>query len=392
MTAGSIGAIYSNEDVVFYLNPQITFFKVVYRKYTKFIVSEHIHRNPSKSDVINFNAKLYGDFLIEISLLYNQTGSSISIEDDHPLIYYDSIDLKIQNPSPIETIPIPYMKSYLRLKYLNKHNIIYNNNNGVLECNSGNVFQKMSLCGGCFAKNGLNVSKVNSIIPVPFSFSKDVGKSIPIFLIESKNGHDTSLTLKPNSKNNDLVNIQVDLLLKVANLSEEEKRRFKTTLNEYLVEKIFFQNINVLTNLYDVSERLPNKSIKEFYIENNSTEYINFSYNLFISGISILNRDSNSVNHSYFSKVKIYECFDGFNASFNGSNTHIYDNIAFIPIALDNRSSAPTGTINTSSNKVHLSFKNVVNPTKSPNIYLYITYYDILKLENGTITLLYGNN
>ena len=115
MTAGSIGVIYSNEDVVFYLNPQITFFKVVYRKYTNFIVSEHIHRNPSKSDTINFNSKLYGDFLIEISLLFNQTGSSISIKDDHPLIYYDSIDLKIQNSSPIETIPIPYMKSYFRL-------------------------------------------------------------------------------------------------------------------------------------------------------------------------------------------------------------------------------------------------------------------------------------
>ena len=251
----------------------------------------------------------------------------------------------------------------------------------------------MSLCGGCFSKPNLNVQKINSIIPVPFSFSKDVGKSIPVFLIESKNGHDTSLTLKPNSqKNDDDVNIQVDLLLKVANLSQEEKRRFKTTINEYLVEKIFFQNINVLTNLYDISERLPNKAIKEIYIENNSNNYDKFSYNLFISGISVLNRDSNSVNHNYFSKVKIYECFAGFNASFNGSTTEIYDNIAFIPICLDNRSSAPTGTINTSSNKVHLSFKNVSDITIDPNIYLYITYYDILKLENGTITLLYGNN
>ena len=285
------------------------------------------------------------------------------------------------------------MRTYFRLKYLNKHNIIYNtNSNDELECNTGNVFQKMSLCGGCFAKPGTNANKVNSIIPVPFSFSKDVGKSIPVFLIESKNGHDTSLTLKPNSQKKDDVNIKVDLLLKVANLSQEEKRRFKTTINEYLVEKIFFQNINVLTNLYDISERLPNKAIKEIYIENNSTNYDKFSYNLFISGISVLNRDSNSVNHNYFSKVKIYECFDGFNAIFNGSNTEIHDNIAFIPIALDNRSSAPTGTINTSSNKIHLSFKSISDITKDPNIFLYITYYDILKLENGTITLLYGNN
>ena len=37
MTAGSIRAIYSNEDIIFYLNPQITFFKVVYRKYHQLV-------------------------------------------------------------------------------------------------------------------------------------------------------------------------------------------------------------------------------------------------------------------------------------------------------------------------------------------------------------------
>ena len=72
-------------------------------------------------------------------------------------------------------------------------------------------------------------------------------------------------------------------------------------------------------------------------------------------------------------------------------NTEIYDNIAFIPIALDNKSSAPTGTINTSSNKVHLSLQNNKEPDNNLNINIYITYYNILKIESGIISLLYNN-
>ena len=66
MTAGSIRAIYSNEDVVFYLNPQITFFKVVYRKYTNFVISDKIYRNFNNNINFDFNSKLYGDFLMNI--------------------------------------------------------------------------------------------------------------------------------------------------------------------------------------------------------------------------------------------------------------------------------------------------------------------------------------
>lgn len=397
MTAGSISAIYSNEDIIFYLNPQITFFKVVYRKYTNFVISEHIHRNPYNSDVIYFNSKLYGDFLMNISLIYNQT-NTLKIYDDHPLNFYDSFNLKIQNSTPIETLPVPYMKTYFRLKYANKHDMFYNLNGNRVECNTGNIFQKMSLCGGCFSPNSFLDDpldcQISAIIPLPFSFSKDVGRSIPVFLIDSKNGYDSSLTLKP-SANNTEVNIKIDLLFKVANITEEEKRRFKTTSIEYLVEKIYYENISTLTNLYDISERLQNESIKEIYIENKVQEYYNYVYNLFISGISILNQDKDAINHSYFSKIKIYECFDGFNLDIdpvNPNKTVIKDNIAYIPLALDNKSSAPTGTINTSSNKIHLSFKNTKNPNEVTNINLYITYYSILKIEDGIVSLLYNYN
>ena len=124
------------------------------------------------------------------------------------------------------------MKTYFRLKYLNKHNTIYNKKfNNELECNTGNTFQKMSLCGGCFKKSGLSVKKVNAIIPLPFSFTKDVGKSIPVFLIDSKNGYDSSLTLNyKNDKLESINDIKISLLLKVASITEEEKKDLKIHL------------------------------------------------------------------------------------------------------------------------------------------------------------------
>ena len=47
MTAGAINVIKNNSVVIFCMNPQITFYKSVYRKYTKFVRTEKIYHAPS---------------------------------------------------------------------------------------------------------------------------------------------------------------------------------------------------------------------------------------------------------------------------------------------------------------------------------------------------------
>jgi len=397
MTVGSISVIYSNEDCVFYLNPQITFFKSIYRKYTNFVLNEHVV-NHSDTDTISFPAKAFGDLLLNISLLYEETTTSAitaRVQTDHPLTTMESLDFKIQEKQ-IESLNTDFLKIYFRLQYLNKHNIFYNTSgtSPSLQCDNGNLFQKMSLCGGCFAKDGISASKIIATIPLPFSFTKDIGKAIPLFLTDNKNSQDISITINYKKQGNDIKNFKTKLLLKLAYIGPEEKNRFRTTDNEYLLEKVFPHEITKLNFLYNLSESLPNRSIKEIFIENTDTKnYLNYSYNLFIGGISILDlaTDTKEGNHNYFSKIKIYESFEGFNASFNGSQTEIHNNIAYIPFCLHNKSSAPSGTINTSSNKINFTVFPNLDELSSDDlaVKLYITYYSIMKITDGVVSLLY---
>jgi len=400
MVSGSINVIYSNEDCVFYLNPQISFFKSIYRKYTNFILADRFVHNIGKSNTINIVGKAYGDLLLKISLLYeesNTDGLAVA-ESDHPLTKINSIKLALQGNLQIETLNSNYLKMYFKLKYLKKHNIFYENVGGNLVCNGGDLFQKMSLCGGCFnnasAESGSfnlnNITKISATIPLPFSFTKDIGRALPLFLINNKNGQDLNITINYKDTSSGTLP-KINLLLKVAYLSNEEQQRFRTTNNEYLMDKVYFQNINKTNYIFDLSESLPNRSIKEIFIENKDDLYTSYRYDILMAGISMLNfsQDSSNGNHDYFSKIKINESFDGFNAERSASSTIIKNNIAYIPFCLHHKSSAPSGTINTSSGKIDLSFLKLDTVPSDLQSNIYITYYSILKINDGNVSLLY---
>ena len=75
MTVGSLTHLYSNENTIFCLNPQITYFKSVFRKYTKFVMTDYHHtstdNNNSFSDSMTdmiFNFPPAGDLLSKVSL------------------------------------------------------------------------------------------------------------------------------------------------------------------------------------------------------------------------------------------------------------------------------------------------------------------------------------
>ena len=77
MSSGATSQIYSNEDVVFFLNPQITYFKSVYRKHTKFSINESEELSNGNdffninTDEIIINIGIKGDLLSEISIIFS---------------------------------------------------------------------------------------------------------------------------------------------------------------------------------------------------------------------------------------------------------------------------------------------------------------------------------
>ena len=81
MTVGSLTHLYSNENTIFCLNPQITYFKSVFRKYTKFVMTDYHHtstdNNNSFSDIIIFD----NQFINSHSTIIAQDGEFQSMHD-----------------------------------------------------------------------------------------------------------------------------------------------------------------------------------------------------------------------------------------------------------------------------------------------------------------------
>ena len=76
MGAGSLTILYSNENTLFCLNPQITYFKSVFRKHTKFVMTDFHHTSAANNKRnfsdgagdVTFDFLAAGDLLAKVSL------------------------------------------------------------------------------------------------------------------------------------------------------------------------------------------------------------------------------------------------------------------------------------------------------------------------------------
>ena len=102
MTAGGITQLHANGDSIFCLNPQITYFKSVYRKYTKFIVSDYEktpdHSNnfsSSSGDDLIFTFPTQGELLSKVSIRIKKDNNTVPIKlpDNIGTVLFDKVDL-----------------------------------------------------------------------------------------------------------------------------------------------------------------------------------------------------------------------------------------------------------------------------------------------------------
>ena len=58
---------------------------------------------------------------------------------------------------------------------------------GELTCPNGNNYQNMALCGGVMNHGNLrtSITKMNAIVPLPFSFTKSMGTALPLLLLDN---------------------------------------------------------------------------------------------------------------------------------------------------------------------------------------------------------------
>lgn len=438
MSTGSTIVITNNQNITFFSNPSITYFKSVYRKHTKFSItykeeSSDADFGGNNTEIpieLNFDADLLCDISLKVTVNKDDNNISCRIPNDISLFLIESIKLDMRGKlNDFDILSKDYINFQAMLDNPKSLNSTYSvdSSSGEVTCNSGNNYQNMALCGGVQRRNNddhATIKKINAIIPLPFAFSKSIGNAIPLcaldmtkikptivitstnisnpenkFTIINSDGEVETDVTNINDKNNNLRKLfKFSTITKYVFLSDDEKNRLINSKLEYLYERVdllnndsnvFFTNDSQTSDKININNLNNNVSIKKMYLYNklNIGDFSKLKYKIFINNQPLF---TDFFNHEFFSKVEIINKYEG--SIYNGSNTDgnvlIDNNIAMIDFSLKD-SEGPSGSISSITNTIDLHIKKI-GDDQTYNIKIFICSYYVLTINNGEIRYVFN--
>ena len=271
---------YGAQDVYLTSNPQITFFKVVYRRYTNFAMQTDEQtiegaRTGSRSSVI---LQKNGDLVshIGIRLNINDTNNIQNFINNNT---YQLAWVRKLGHVLIKMVEIDIGGTKIDKQYGVWLDIWHNLSQSI---NQENTYRK--LVGDISELTELKkyddddiLPKYNMYIPMNFWFCKNTGLAIPLIAIQYQ---DVKITIEfediskllvwtsnHNPKQPDFSQRDIDASLVIEHvfLDTEERRRFAQMSHEYLIEQIQYDEFNYINkdkyNTYKLNFSHPSKEI-----------------------------------------------------------------------------------------------------------------------------------
>ena len=403
-------------------NPEISFFKVVFRKHTNFAI-EAVEIEPSTipnntNTTIDFNILKNGDLLsklvLEVTLpkisttngtYLNWTNNTAHAYLKECSINFNGVIFDKHNSEWLDIWNELTHKDHSEFALLNKH-----------------------LCKNTYLKSGSITEQNNNLkmyIPLQFWFCKHIASAIPLIALSQIN-----VTLKTVFRSlNKIINTDsteavvitgttsIKLLADYVYLEEDERRQFANKEHEYLIEQVQ-TNRNSINNTIQLNFNHPIKNIiwvsrnqifkdgtngpnfrdatlNKSGTNNNRNDYFNYTANdtsisEIINGTKSMEPFSNFTlklngrerfqkrSASYFRTIEPYK------AGYNIPSKHIYlYSFALNPIDLQ-----PSGTINFSRyDNITMCFDNFSGLSTDSSLEIFAVNYNILKIKNGQIAL-----
>jgi len=415
---------YGAQDVYLTGNPQITFFKVVYRRHTNFAVESIEQTFNGQADfgkrvtaTISRNGDLIQQMYLEVVLPYQAGGSLWVYGVGNAMVRQAEIEIGGQL---IDRQYGEWMNIWTELtmpagKRAGYDNMVGNNLQGTV-IPTGTNYQ----------------SDIRLYVPLQFWFNRNPGLALPLIALQY---HEVKLNLELNSVGSLTTDtgaftnaVSIKLYVDYVYLDTDERRRFAQVSHEYLIEQVQFtgdetiaagdSNKNVNLNF--------NHPVKELiWVHRLSSlpaataagvwNYMNFStgagtaatFDTFATGKLQLNgHDRFSVRYAdYFRKVQNYEHhqrvprttaeieLDGADAA-----TRFYRNqfIYSYSFALSPEEHQPSGTCNFSriDNAVLQLTYSTANPNHTNaalNLKVFAVNYNVLRIMSGMGGLAYSN-
>ena len=373
---------YGAQDIYLTGNPQITFFKVVYRRHTNFsmeAIEQTINGTISTSAAssatvtISRNGDLVHRLYVETTV--PQLDNSAD-DDNYGYKIFDNVELEIGGQR-IDRHYGHWMEVWAELNEPNPTGAFTAISAGMT---SGTKFQKMACAGGTDA--GSAVAPGIAFIPLQFWFCRNPGLALPLIALQY---HEVKVKLNMSARNQADIKLWADYIY----LDTDERRRFAQVSHEYLIEQVQHQQ-----NAAGQHELNFNHPVKELiwtpqYVVSGATETYtttNFkgSYQLKLNGHDrFAARD-----YLYFTRAQVWEHHTGF------GGVTVADSIAVYSFALKPEEHQPSGTCNFSriDNAQLVQDENATGGSGTAvTKEIYAVNYNVLRIMSGMGGLAYSN-
>jgi len=401
------------ETTYFIGNPDITFFKSVYRRYTNFSkFTKLISSTPGgeknhKFRISNFAGDLLSKVYLENIIKFPASNKDYEIFPNLGTICFTDISMTFGNNDKIFQNTSDYLEAKSQL---NNDIVLYNTSGSYscpeltikknqIQCVNGNKYNNTTLSGGikgfAFPAGGGTCTAEFFTIP-DFSFMKDYGLSIPLLCLRNKeiflnyNFADAQCCSLPLSDQNRTTKCIVEYI----NLDLSEKSRFILNDHEYIIEQIHSAPLPIRSYPATLVINQSNIVLKQllFIAYDTKTHPHHFVemdeetiFNILIDNENLYE----NINVKQLTNLNVYEHYKGSGRDVSAANTGLINSIGLINICLyPNNYTQPSGSIAISNNrKITVQATNRSETTTIIDVYKIC--YNLLKFSNGDYTLNY---
>ena len=427
---------YGAQDIYLTGNPQITFFKYVYRRHTNFAL-ENINQFPigqiKWGNKLIFNIERKGDLLgkcyIDFYIEFKNDNKTLNLSEIKEEAFYKNSSIaKSLGHSFIDFVEID-----IGGQLIDHHSGQWLAIKSELSQNFNKRLQEVLLNGPFNNAYHLGDNVIHISVPLKFWFNSDPGLYLPLVSLQH---HDVKVILKLNHKNKFILsknvakrtNNVVDIVIKDLNLhcdyvylDTEERKKFAQVCHEYLIEQVqehpgeycqpsINQKVIPLNLNHPVKELIwtvNNSKLAEQYgpYWSNGAEKIKTCL-IQMNGVDRLPEKSGN----YFRLIQKYQHHNGIDLRsfiknlvsplFNNSTSISNDlpitqlDIFSYSFALKPDELQPSGSCNFSrlDNAIlKISFQNNSEDNDSFNVRVFATNYNVLRIKAGMGGLAYSN-
>jgi hypothetical protein len=403
---------YGAHDIYLTGNPQITFFKVVYRRHTNFAMEAieqtfngSVSFGSKVSATISRNGDLVGRMYVEytpneILTTLDTTDTFVTPYLGHSLL--KEIELEIGGQK-IDKHYSHWLNIWSELTELNPSGKIgaIADAGGVEPTADSTLFQRMSynhhgadLDNGTGSTKALGGAPDKAFVPLQFWFCRNPGLALPLIALQY---HEVKVSIVFETAAN-LFEVGAGTLTTTScastklwvdyiYLDTDERRRFAQVSHEYLIEQLQF-NSSSSTKTHDLNFNHP---VKELIWAGTPASATTSALTGVACPVALLANTTHlklnghdrfaARDRRYFTRTQVWQHHTGY------GGVLIKDSIAVYSFALKPEEHQPSGTCNFS----RIDNAQLILGTTASTLYIYAVNYNVLRIMSGMGGLAYSN-